>query len=69
MHLMDYRVMKTFNESTLLLVTHNGKECKTDINDMKPATTLVLIENAWGSFLNALKTNCKIYDYNLRLHS
>ena len=56
-YLMDYRVL--INVSTLLLVTPNGKECETNINDMKPSSTLELIENALNSFLNSIK-NCQI---------
>ena len=66
---MDYRVLKILNKSTLLLVTPNDRECKTNINDVKPATTLELIENAWDSLLNSIKTNHQNYDYNLRPHS
>ena len=46
-YLMDYRVLKILNESTLLLVTPNSRKCKTNINNVKPSTTLELIENAW----------------------
>ena len=53
-YLMDYRVLKVLNESTLLLVTPNGKECKRKIGDIKPATTLELTENTCNSFLNLI---------------
>ena len=46
-HLMDYRVLKILNESTLLFITPNCTDHKTNINDVKPATTHELIENAW----------------------
>ena len=55
-YLMDYRVLKILSKSTLLLVTPNGRKCKTNINDVSPVTTLKLIENAWDSFLNLIKT-------------
>ena len=67
--LIDYRVPKIINKSTLLLVTPNGKEHKTNINHVKPATTLKLIEEVWDSFLNSIKMNCQNHDYNLRLCS
>ena len=42
---------------------------KQNINDVKQATTLELIENTWDSFLNLIKTNCKNCDCNMRPHS
>ena len=56
----DYRMLKILNESTLLLVTPSGKECKRNFNDVKPCTTLELIENAWNSFLNSIKLTITI---------
>ena len=53
---MDYRVLKILNESALLLVTPNGRKHNTNINDVKPCTTLDLTENVWNSFLNSIKT-------------
>ena len=52
---MDYRVLKMLNKSTQLLVKTNGREYKTNINNVKPATRLKLIKNAWDSFLNLIK--------------
>ena len=46
MCLLDYRVLKILNDSTLLLVTPNGKERKTNVNDVKPCSTTQLVENA-----------------------
>ena len=57
---MDYRILKILNESTLLLVTPNGRECRANINNVKPCTTLELIENAWDTSLNAIKISTKI---------
>ena len=57
---MDYRVLKLLNESTLLLVTPIDRKHKTNINDVKPCTTLELIEIAWNSFLNSIKLHTKI---------
>ena len=51
MYLKGYRLLKILNESTLLLVTPNGRVCKTN-NDLKSAVTLKVIENAWHLFLN-----------------
>ena len=62
---MDYGILKILNESTLLLVTPNGREQKMNINDVKPCTTLQLIENTWNSFLNYIKTKCQNRDYIL----
>ena len=61
---MDYRALKIHNESTLLLVTPSGRECKTNINKVAPATTLKLTEIAQDSFLKSIKTNHKNSDYN-----
>ena len=67
-YLMHYRVLKILKESTLLLITFNGRECKMNINDVKPCTTLELVKNALSSFLNSIKTNHQNHDYNLRPH-
>ena len=56
-YLMHYRVLKILNDSSLLLVTPNDTEHKTNMNDVKPATTPKLFENAWDLFLNTIKTN------------
>ena len=61
-YLMDYRVLKILNESTLLLVVCSDKEHKMNINDVKLCTTLELVENAWNSFLNFVETKCKNHD-------
>ena len=45
------------------------EKCKTNVNDVKPATKLKLIENAWDSFLNSVKANHQNHDYNLRPHT
>ena len=42
-YLLDYKELKILNDSTLLLVTTNGKEKKTDINNFKPCSTSDLI--------------------------
>ena len=34
-YLLDYRVLQMLNDSTLLLVTPDGKERKANINDVK----------------------------------
>ena len=66
-YLPDYRVLQTLNDSTLLLVSLKGKERKkTNIYDVKPYSTLDLIENAWDSFLGSIKINHQNYTYNLR---
>ena len=66
-YLTDYRVLKILNESTLPVVTPNGKECKRNINDVMPCTTLELVENAWSSFLNSIKIYLPSHEYSLRL--
>ena len=65
-HLLDYRVLKILNKSSLLLVTPNGKERITNVNDAKPCSTSELIENAMDSFLGSIKTNIQNSAYNLR---
>ena len=65
-YLLDYKVVKIINDSTLLLITPNGKERKTNINDVKYCSTTELVENTWGSFLGSIKTKCQNCTYNLR---
>ena len=55
-YLLDYRVLKILNDITLLLVTPNGKERKTNNNGVKPCSTAEPVENAWDSFLGSIKT-------------
>ena len=45
-YLMDYKVLKIPNDITLLIITPNGEERKTNINDVKPCSTPELVENA-----------------------
>ena len=47
MYLLDYRILKILNHTTLLLEMPKGKEKKTNINDVKPCSTSELIENAY----------------------
>ena len=56
-NLTDYRVLKILNESTLILVTPNSREHKTNISDVKPATTPELVDSAWDSFLSSIPTH------------
>ena len=56
----DYRILKILNEGTLLLVTPSGRECKMNINNVKPCNTLQIAENALSSFLNSIKLSFKI---------
>ena len=55
-YVIDYRALKVINKSTLLFVTPNGKECKTNINDMKPYTSLEQTEDAWNLVQISMKT-------------
>ena len=48
--------IKILNDSTPLLITPNGKENKTNINDVKPCSTTDLIENAL-KFISELNKN------------
>ena len=66
---MDYKILKLLTDSTLLLLTPNGKEIKTNINDVKPCSTRELFKNAWNSFLSSIKTKCQNYNYSQRPHS
>ena len=45
-YLLDYRVLTILNDSIPFLVTPNGKERKTNINDVKLCSRLELIEKA-----------------------
>ena len=65
-YLLDNRVLQLLNDSTLLLVTPDGKERKMNINDVKPCSTLKLAENAWDSSLGSIKSNCQQCTNNLR---
>ena len=69
MYLMNYRQLKIINQSTLLLEKANGREHKTNINNVIPVSTLEAIENAWDSFLHSIKTSHQNHDYNLRPHN
>ena len=54
-YLLDYRVLKIINNSTLLLKKKtNGKERKVNVNNVKPSSTTKLVENAWNSFLSSI---------------
>ena len=54
------------NESTLLLVTCNGREHKMIINNVKPCSTLECSLKMLGMcFLNSIKTKHQNCDYNL----
>ena len=64
--LVDYKVLKILNDTTLLLITPNGKERKTNINDVKPCSITQLVENSWDSFLGLIKTKHQNCSYNLR---
>ena len=55
-YLLDYKVLKIISNSTHLLTIPNGKERKTNINDVKHYNTTELVENAWDSFLGSIKT-------------
>ena len=65
-YLLHYRVLNILNDITFLLVTPNGKERKTNINDVKPCSILELIENACDAFLGSIKSNHQNCAYNLR---
>ena len=65
-HLLDYKILKIVNDSTLLLITPNGKERKENSNDVKRGSTTELVENVWDLFLGSIKTKCQDYRYNLR---
>ena len=65
-YLLDYRILNILNDSTLLLVTLNWKERKTDINDVKPWSISELMENVWDSFLASIKINHPNSAYDLR---
>ena len=55
-YITDYRILKILHESTLLLVTPNGKECKMNINDVKPCAIVELVEIAWNTIPQLYKT-------------
>ena len=55
-YLLDYKVLKILNDSTLLPVTINGKEWKTSINDVKPCSPIEPIKNCLG-FISKLNTS------------
>ena len=64
-YLLDYNVLRILNNSTLLLVTPNGKESKLNIINVRSCSTLDLIENIWDSFLGSIKTLSMTLDLNL----
>ena len=57
-YLLDYKALEILNDNTLLLITPNGKEKKTKIENVKPCSTTELVKNAWDSFLSSIKTKC-----------
>ena len=63
-HLLDYNVVRILNDSTLLLITPNCKERKTNISNVKPCSTVELVKNAWNSFLGPLKTKHQNCNYS-----
>ena len=64
--LLDYKVLKIINDSTLLLITTNGKERKTNITHVTPCSTTWLVENAWDSFPGLIKAKYQNCSCNLR---
>ena len=65
-YLSDYRFLYQVNECTLLLLTPDGKERKTNIGDVKPCTTAQLIESAWDSFILSVHNKPINMHYKLR---
>ena len=63
-YLLDYGVLKIFNDSTLLLVLLNEKESKTNINYVKPCSTTELVENAWSYYPGSIIAKHKILTIN-----
>ena len=41
---MDYKELKILNVSTALLIKPNGKERKTNINEVKPCRTAEMVD-------------------------
>ena len=60
------QVLKIINDSTLLLITPNGKERKTNSHDVKPCSTTELVEKAGDSFLGSIKTKHQNCSHKLR---
>ena len=67
-YLLDYMALKIVIDSALLFITPNGKERKTNINDVKPWGATEFIKNAWEAFLISIQTKCKKINYDLRPH-
>ena len=65
-YLLDYSILIILNDSTLLSIMQNGKERKTNINNVKPCSTTELAENALDSILGSVKTKCQDCSYNFR---
>ena len=64
-YLLDYKELTVIDDSTLLLVMPNGKEIKTNINDVELFSTTEHVENAQDSFLDPIMTKHKNYSYNI----
>ena len=43
-YLLEYNILKILSDSTLMLITPNGKERKANINDVKPCSRTELIK-------------------------
>ena len=67
-YLLDYKILKIHNDCIFLLITPNGKERETNINDVKTCSTTELVENVWNSFLSSIKTKQQNCNYSLRSH-
>ena len=65
-YLLDYKVLKMINDSTLLVIVPYGNEWKTNFNYAKPCSTTEPVDNVWDSFLGSIKTIHQNYTYNLR---
>ena len=65
-YLLDCKILKILNDISLVIMTTNGKERKTNINYVKPCSTTDLVENASDQFLSSVKTRHQNYSYNLR---
>ena len=65
-YLLDYKVLKILNDSTIFLITPNGKERKTNSNNVKPYSTPELVKNTCNSLLSSIKTKCQNHNYSLR---
>ena len=56
-YIFDHRVSGIVNDSTVMLITPDGKEKKRNIHHIKPVTPAAIFINAFDQFQDSIKKN------------